>query len=53
MRTLARLSLLLPLVEVAVVVMNPTSKGGDYHLVVGGASVHISSRPHSIQTVVF
>ena len=38
---------------VAVVVMNPTSKGGDYNLVVGSASVQISSRPHSIQTVVF
>jgi glucosylceramidase len=38
---------------VAVVVMNPTAKGGDYNLVVGSAAVQISSRPHSIQTVVF
>jgi glucosylceramidase len=38
---------------VAVVVMNPTPKGGQYSLVVGAASVEISSRPHSIQTVVF
>ena len=38
---------------VVVVVMNPTSKGGDYNLVVGSRSVQISSRPHSIQTVVF
>ena len=38
---------------VAVVVMNPTPRGGQYSLVVGAASVEISSRPHSIQTVVF
>src|SRR5439155_201849 len=38
---------------VAVVVMNPTSKGGDYNLVVGATSVQINSRPHSIQTVTF
>ena len=39
--------------KVAVVVMNPTSKGGDYSLVVGSTSVQIGTRPHSIQTVVF
>ena len=38
---------------VAVVVMNPTSQGGDYNLAVGSVAVSISSRPHSIQTVVF
>jgi len=38
---------------VAVVVMNPTATAGQYNLVVGSASVEISSRPHSIQTVVF
>ena len=38
---------------VAVVVMNPTPRGGQYSLVVGATSVEISSRPHSIQTVVF
>ena len=38
---------------VVVVVMNPTSKGGDYNLAVGSASVQINARPHSIQTVVF
>ena len=38
---------------VAVVVMNPTPRGGQYHLVVGSSSVEISSLPHSIQTVVF
>jgi len=38
---------------VAVVVMNPTAKGGQYSVVVGSASVEIGSRPHSIQTVVF
>jgi len=38
---------------VVVVVMNPTAKGGDYNLAVGSASVQVSSRPHSIQTVVF
>ena len=38
---------------VAVVVMNPTPRSGQYFLVVGSASVEISSRPHSIQTVVF
>src|SRR5256884_2854207 len=38
---------------VAVVVMNPTARGGQYSLAVGSASVEISSRPHSIQTVVF
>ena len=37
----------------AVVVMNPTPRGGQYSLVVGAASVEISSPPHSIQTVVF
>ena len=39
--------------KVAVVVMNPTAKRGDYNLVVGSTSVQISTRPHSIQTVVF
>ena len=38
---------------VAVVVMNPTPRGGPYSLVVGSSSVEISSPPHSIQTVVF
>jgi len=38
---------------VAIVVMNPTPKGGQYFLTVGSASVEISARPHSIQTVVF
>ncbi len=38
---------------VAVVVMNPTARGGQYSVVVGSASVEIGSRPHSIQTVVF
>jgi len=38
---------------VVVVVMNPTSKSGDYNLAVGSASVQINARPHSIQTVVF
>jgi glucosylceramidase len=38
---------------VAVVVMNPTPRGGAYSLVVGSASAEINSRPHSIQTVVF
>ena len=38
---------------VAVVVMNPTPKGGQYFLTVGATSVEINSRPHSIQTVVF
>jgi glucosylceramidase len=39
--------------KVIVVVMNPTAKGGPYNLSVGGASVEITARPHSIQTVVF
>jgi glucosylceramidase len=39
--------------RVVVVVMNPTSTRGEYHLVVGTASIRIASRPHSIQTVVF
>jgi len=39
--------------SVAVVVMNPTAKAGDYNLRIGGASLRINSRPHSIQTVVF
>ena len=38
---------------VAVVVMNPTPRGGQYHLTVGSSSVDVSSPPHSIQTVVF
>ena len=39
--------------KVVVVVMNPMAKGGPYNLTVGGASVEINARPHSIQTVVF
>ncbi len=39
--------------SVAVVVMNPTARGGEYYLTVGTSSVKLSSRPHSIQTVVF
>ncbi len=39
--------------KVVVVVMNPTAQGGPYNLTVGGASVEITTRPHSIQTVVF
>jgi len=39
--------------SVAVVVMNPTARGGQYAVVVGAASLEIGSRPHSIQTVVF
>jgi glucosylceramidase len=38
---------------VAVVVMNPTSQGGQYHLTVGSSAVEIRSPAHSIQTVVF
>ena len=38
---------------VAVVVMNPTARGGPYHLTVGRSAVEITSPPHSIQTVVF
>ncbi|NIM50729.1 MAG: glycosyl hydrolase [Gemmatimonadales bacterium] len=38
---------------VAVVVMNPTPRGGQYHLTVGSSSVEISALPHSIQTVMF
>jgi len=38
---------------VAVVVMNPTPRGGQYSFVAGSSSVEITSRPHSIQTVVF
>jgi glucosylceramidase len=39
--------------SVAVVVMNPTSQGGQYHLTVGSFTVPINTLPHSIQTVVF
>ena len=39
--------------KAVVVVMNPTPRGGQYHLTVGSSSVEISSLPHSIQTVVF
>src|SRR5256886_2870363 len=35
---------------VAVVVMNPTARGGQYSVVVGSSSVEIGSRPHSLQT---
>ena len=38
---------------VAVVVMNPTANAAPYNLVVGAASMEITARPHSIQTVVF
>ena len=38
---------------VAVVVMNPAPRGGQYSFVAGSSSVEITSRPHSIQTVVF
>jgi glucosylceramidase len=38
---------------VAVVVMNPTAKGGEYYLTVGTSAIKVSARPHSIQTVVF
>ncbi|HEY7192258.1 MAG TPA: glycoside hydrolase family 30 beta sandwich domain-containing protein, partial [Gemmatimonadales bacterium] len=38
---------------VAIVVMNPTAKGSDYHIRIGTAAVTVQSRPHSIQTVVF
>ena len=38
---------------VAVVVMNPTNRGGEYYLTVGSSAVKISTRPHSIETVVF
>jgi glucosylceramidase len=39
--------------HVAVVVMNPTDRKGQYHLRVGAAAVTVQTRPHSIQTVVF
>jgi glucosylceramidase len=39
--------------SVAVVVMNPTPRGGTYQLTVGLSSVAVRSLPHSIQTVVF
>jgi glucosylceramidase len=38
---------------VAVVVMNPTARGGQYYLTVGSSALQINARPHSIQTVVF
>ena len=38
---------------VAVVVMNPTDRGGPFHLTVGSAALEINTLPHSIQTVVF
>jgi len=38
---------------IAVVVMNPTSQDGRYHLTVGGSAVEVRSPAHSIQTVVF
>jgi glucosylceramidase len=38
---------------VAVVVMNPTAKGGEYYLTVGTQAVKVNARPHSIATVVF
>jgi glucosylceramidase len=38
---------------VAVVVMNPTGRGGQYHVRVGSAEVTVRSPAHSIQTVVF
>ena len=39
--------------SVAVVVMNPTARAGEYHLSVGTAVVTVRSPAHSIQTVVF
>jgi hypothetical protein len=33
--------------------MNPTTNAAPYNLVVGAASMEITARPHSIQTVVF
>ena len=39
--------------SVAVVVMNPTDRRGQFHLRVGAAAVTVQTRPHSIQTVVF
>jgi len=39
--------------SVAVVVMNPTGRAGEYHLSVGTAAVTVRSPAHSIQTVVF
>jgi glucosylceramidase len=39
--------------SVAVVVMNPTARAGEYHLSVGTAAVTVRSPAHSIQTVVF
>jgi glucosylceramidase len=38
---------------VAVVVMNQTGRGGQYHLRIGSADVAVRSPAHSIQTVVF
>jgi len=38
---------------VAVVVMNPTAKAGEYNLRVGSGAVTVRSPAHSIQTVVF
>lgn len=38
---------------VAVVVMNPTARGGSYYLTVGSSALEVNARPHSIQTVVF
>ncbi len=38
---------------VAVVVMNPTSQGGQYYLTVGSSAAAVTTLPHSIQTVVF
>ncbi|HEY6224326.1 MAG TPA: glycoside hydrolase family 30 protein [Gemmatimonadales bacterium] len=38
---------------IAVVVMNPTAKGGEYYLTAGPDAIKVSARPHSIQTVVF
>ncbi|HKA60690.1 MAG TPA: glycoside hydrolase family 30 protein [Gemmatimonadales bacterium] len=39
--------------RVAVVVMNPSAKSGEYHLALGTAVVTVRSPAHSIQTVVF
>ena len=39
--------------RVAVVVMNQTGRGGEYHVRVGRAAVTVRSPAHSIQTVVF
>jgi len=39
--------------SVAIVVMNPTGRAGEYHIRVGDAAVTVRSPAHSIQTVTF